>query len=358
MFIDLVGSTEMGERLTRKTSAKSLRHFMGRYRAQPSSRDSSLIHKDGILAYFATHSHEADAERAIRSGLAIAEAVGSLNTLAGPPGTLSVRIGIDTGFVVAGDLIGFGASLETAVVGDTPNLAARLQTAAEPGTVVISNATRLLVGSLFEYRELALSNLKGRSGVEHACVVLGESAIDSRYEALRRGQSSLVGRTEELELMLRRWEQAKTGEGRVILLTGDPGIGKSRMISALEQCIGGSPHLCLRFFCSPHHLDTPLYPIARHIERAANSSAGTRRRPNGTSSRSRFRGRRFRGQGAAGGPGFDPVLGAGTGQHPRSPAPQGEDLHGYHPPTGQFGRNEADAHLGRGHTLGDPSTLS
>jgi hypothetical protein len=176
--------------------------------------------------------------------------------------------------VIAGDLIGSGASLETAAFGDAPNLAARLQSVAEPGTVVISDATRLLLGNLFEYRELVLSNLKGRRGVEHAWIVLRESLIESRYEALRRGQSSLVGRTEELEFMLRRWEQAKAGKGRVILLTGDPGIGKSRLVAALEQCIGESPHLRLRFFCSPHHLDTPLHPISRHIERAANFQHG------------------------------------------------------------------------------------
>src|SRR5262249_42865023 len=160
-------------------------------------------------------------------------------------------------------------SLETAVVGDTPNLAARLQTAAEPGTVVISDTTRLLVGSLFEYRELALSDLKGRRKVERAWAVLGESQIDNRYNALRRGQSTLVGRSEELELLVRRWEQSKTGDGRVVLLTGEPGIGKSHLIAALEQYLGAAPHLLLRFLCSPHHLNTPLYPLIRYIERAA-----------------------------------------------------------------------------------------
>jgi class 3 adenylate cyclase len=277
MFIDLVGSTAIGQRLDPEDVREVIAAFHGVVRGLV-TRFGGFVARymgDGVLAYFGyPQAHEADAERAIRAGLTIVEAVASLNTAAGPPGTLKVRIGVDTGFVVTGDLIGFGASLEIAVVGDTPNLASRLQTAAEPDTVVISDATRMLVGGLFEYRALVLSELKGRRGVEHAWVVLGESVIDSRYEALRRGQSSLVNRTEELELLLRRWEQAKTGEGRVILLTGDPGIGKSRLIAALEQCIGASPHLCLRFFCSPHHLDTPLHPIARHIERAANFQRG------------------------------------------------------------------------------------
>jgi class 3 adenylate cyclase len=277
MFVDLVGSTAIGERLDPEDFRDVIAAFHRAVNGLVTRFDGFVARYmgDGVLIYFGyPQAHEADAERAIRAGLTIIEAVASLGTAAGPPGALNVRIGVDTGFVVAGDLIGYGSAREAAVVGDTPNLAARLQAAAEPGTVVISDATRRLVGSLFEYRELTLSNLKGRRGVEHAWVVLGESLIDSRYEALRRGQSSLVGRTEELELLLRRWEQAKSGEGRVILLTGDAGIGKSRLIAALEQCIDASLRLRLRFFCSPHHLDTPLHPIIRHMERAANFQRG------------------------------------------------------------------------------------
>jgi class 3 adenylate cyclase len=273
MFIDLVGSTAIGEQLDPEDARQVIAAFQSIVRGLVTGFQGFITRYmgDGILVYFGyPQADEADVERAIRAGLAIVEAVAAVETLAGPPGTLKVRIGIATGLVVAGDLIGSGASLEAAVVGDTPNLAARLQTAAEPGTVVISDATRLLVGHLFEYRELVLPNLKGRRKTEHAWVVLRESLIDSRYEALRRGQSRLVGRTEELEFMLRRWEQAKTGQGRVIFLTGDPGIGKSRLIAAFEECVGNSLHHPLRFFCSPHHLDTPLHPITRHIERAAD----------------------------------------------------------------------------------------
>lgn len=277
MFVDLVGSTAIGQRL----DPEDLRETIGAFHAHVTSLVAcfnGFIARhmgDGVLVYFGyPQADEADAERAIRAGLTIVDAVQRLNTPAGPPGTLNVRIGIDTGLVVVGDLIGFGASREAAVVGDTPNLAARLQSVAEPGAVVISDATRLLVGSLFECRELALPNLKGRRGVERAWAVLGESVIDSRYEALRRGQLSLVNRTEELELLQRRWEQAKTGEGRIVLMTGEPGIGKSRLVAALEQYAASSPHLCLRFLCSPHHLDTPLYPIIRHLELAAKFQRG------------------------------------------------------------------------------------
>lgn len=277
MFVDLVGSTAIGQRL----DAEDLRETIGAFQAHVTSLvacfDGFIARHmgDGVLVYFGyPHADEADAERAIRAGLTIIDAVQRLNTPAGPPGTLNVRIGIDTGLVVVGDLIGFGASREAAVVGDTPNLAARLQSVAEPGSVVISDATHLLVGSLFECRELALPNLKGRRGAERAWVVLGENVIDSRYDALRRGQLSLVNRTEELELLLRRWEQARSGEGRVVLLTGEPGIGKSRLVAALEQYAAIGRHRCLRFLCSPHHLDTPLYPIIQHTERAAKFQRG------------------------------------------------------------------------------------
>jgi class 3 adenylate cyclase/tetratricopeptide (TPR) repeat protein len=276
MFVDLVGSTGIGEKLDPEDFRDVISTFHTAVRAVV-TRFGGFIARymgDGVLAYFGyPQAHEADAERSIRAGLSIVEAVAALETLAGPAGTLRARVGIDTGFVVAGDLIGFGASREAAVVGDAPNLAARLQATAESGTVVVSDATRLLVGNLFECRKVELSGLKGRRGVEHAWVVAGESLIDSRYEALRRGQSSLVNRTEELDLMLRRWEQAQAGEGRVILLTGDPGIGKSRLTAALEECIDASA-ASLRFFCSPHHLDTPLHPVVRHIERAAKFQRG------------------------------------------------------------------------------------
>ena len=277
MFIDLVGSTQLGQRLKEEDLREVMVVFHRAIKGYVTEFGGFVARYegDGTLVYFGyPRADEADAEQAIRAALTIVEGIASLNTLAGPPGTLSVRIGIDTGVVVAGDLIGFGSSLEAAIVGNTPNLAKGLQASAEPGTVVISDATQQLVGSLFEYRELPPSKRKGRPGNERAWVVLGESLVESRYEALRRGQTSLANRSEELELLLRRWEQAKTGEGRVLLLTGDAGIGKSRLVAALEQAIGASPHWRLRFFCSPHHLNSPLHPIVRRIERTANFQRG------------------------------------------------------------------------------------
>jgi predicted ATPase/class 3 adenylate cyclase len=273
MFADLVGSTALAARL----DPEDLREVIASYHrcvAELVRQFGGFVARymgDGVLIYFGyPQAHENDAERAMRAGLAIAEAVGRLTTIAGPPGTLSSRIGMATGPAVVGDLIGSGASLESAAVGETPNLAARLQNAAEPGMVVAADATRRLAGRLFEYRDLGLAHLKGLSAPVHVWAVLRESIIDSRYEALRSSEMHLVGRTEEVELLLRRWEQATTGEGRVVLLAGEPGIGKSRLIAALAQRVGDTPHAVVQLLCSPHYQDTPLYPFIRQIERAAN----------------------------------------------------------------------------------------
>jgi hypothetical protein len=225
---------------------------------------------DGVLVYFGyPHANEDDPERAIRTGLATVDAAAHLNTPAGPAGTLSARVGIATGLVIVGDLIGSGPSLESAAVGETPNLAARLQAVAEPGMVVIAEATRRLTGRLFEYRDLGEATMKGLDAPIHTWAVLGEAVIDSRFEALRPGQGPLVGREEELSVLLRRWDQVKSGEGRVVLLSGEPGIGKSRLIAALEQSLGHPPPGRVRLVCSPHYQDTPLYPVIRQIKRAA-----------------------------------------------------------------------------------------
>ena len=277
MFVDLVGSTALGERLDPEHLRKIIGAFQRTVKAVINQFEGFVARYmgDGVLVYFGYPlSHEADVERAIRAGLTVVEAVEALKTLAGPSGTLKARIGIDTGLVIAGDLIGSGASLEAAVVGDTPNRAARLQATAEPGTVVISDSSRQLVGTLFEFRERELAKRKGVQGTEVSWTVLRTSLVDSRHEALRREQSLLVGRDEELEFLRRRWEQARAGEGRVIFLMGEPGIGKSRMVTALEQSIGTAEYSEIRIYCSPHYLDTPLYPIARHFERTANFEHG------------------------------------------------------------------------------------
>ena len=210
--------------------------------------------------------HEDDAERAVRAGLELVAAVGALKTHA----PLQTRVGIATGLVVVGDLIGSGASQEQAIVGETPNLAARLQGVAEPNSVVIAESTRKLVGNLFELEDLGAQDLKGIAGPVRAWAALRPASVESRFEALHAsGLTELVGREEELELLLRRWSKAKTGEGQVVLLSGEPGIGKSRLTAALLERLAAEPHTRLRYFCSPQHTDSALYPIISQMERAA-----------------------------------------------------------------------------------------
>jgi class 3 adenylate cyclase len=272
MFADLVGSTALGARL----DPEDLREVIAAYHGCVTGLVAKLggfvarYMGDGVLVYFGyPQANEDDAERAIRAGLIIVDAVAHLNTAAGPPGTLSARVGIATGLVIVGDLIGSGPSLESAAVGETPNLAARLQAVAEPGMVVIADTTRRLTGRLFEYRDLGEARMKGLEAPVRTWAVLGEAVIDSRFEALRPSRGSLIGRDEELALLLRRWDQVKNGEGRVVLLSGEPGIGKSRLIAALEQSLSDKPPGRLRLVCSPHYQDTPLHPIIRQIKRAA-----------------------------------------------------------------------------------------
>jgi class 3 adenylate cyclase len=270
MFCDLVGSTALSARL----DPEDLRSIIGAYHRCCSEwieRNGGFVAKymgDGVLAYFGyPRAHEHDAERAVRAGLGLVEALPKLATIADSP--LQVRVGIATGLVVVGDLIGAGAAKEQAVVGETPNLAARLQALAEPGAVVISASTRQLTGGLFEYRDLGTVGLKGFAKSIPAWQVLGAGAAESRFEALRVTTTPLVGREEEIELLLRRWAQAKRGEGQVVLICGEPGIGKSRIAQTVVERIGGEPHTRLRYFCSPHHQDSPLYPSITQLERAA-----------------------------------------------------------------------------------------
>ena len=200
--------------------------------------------------------------------LLVVDAVGHLVV---PEEALRVRIGIATGLVVVGDLIGVGAAQEQAVVGETPNLAARLQALAEPNAVVIAQATHRLTGGLFQYENLGAVEVKGFAEPVPAWRVFGESAVENRFEALHPsgGETPLVGREEEIELLLRRWQRAKSGEGQVVLLSGEPGIGKSRITAALQKRLAGEPHTRLRYFCSPHHQDSALHPTIAQLERAA-----------------------------------------------------------------------------------------
>jgi tetratricopeptide (TPR) repeat protein len=221
---------------------------------------------DGVLIYFGyPQAHEDDAECAVRAGLVLIEAVGKLR--AQEP--LQVRIGVATGLVVVGDIVGSGEAQERGVVGETPNLAARLQALAGPGTLLIADATRQLIGELFDLVDLGPQALAGFAGSHRAWRVVGESAVLSRFEALRSGAAPLVGRGEEIDLLKRRWEQAKAGEGRVLLISGEPRIGKSRLAAALSEMITGETHTRVRYFCSPHHQDSALYPFINQLERAA-----------------------------------------------------------------------------------------
>ena len=269
MFSDLVGSTALSARM----DPEDLREVISAYQkcvAETVRRFGGFVAKymgDGVLIYFGyPQAHEDDAERAVRAGLELVAAVGALKTHA----PLQTRVGIATGLVVVGDLIGSGASQEQAIVGETPNLAARLQGVAEPNSVVIAESTRKLVGNLFELEDLGAQDLKGIAGPVRAWAALRPASVESRFEALHAsGLIELVGREEELEMLLRRWSKAKTGEGQVVLLSGEPGIGKSRLTAALLERLANEPHTRLRYFCSPQHTDSALYPIISQMERAA-----------------------------------------------------------------------------------------
>src|SRR6266581_482799 len=269
MFSDLVGSTALSARM----DLEDLREVISAYQtcvAETVRRFGGFVARymgDGVLIYFGyPEAHEDDAERAVRAGLALIDAVATLPS----PEPVQVRIGVATGLVVVGDLVGAGAAQEHDIVGETPNLAARLQGIAEPNTVVIAEATRRLLGNLFELRDLGPKELKGITGPVTAFAVLWASSVESRFEAMHSGAlTALVGREEELELLLRRWAKAKTGEGQVVLLSGEAGIGKSRLSAALMERLKGEPHTRLRYFCSPQHTDSAFYALIGQFERAA-----------------------------------------------------------------------------------------
>jgi hypothetical protein len=227
---------------------------------------------DGVLIYFGyPQAHEDDAERAVRAGLVLVAAVSDLKTHA----PLQTRVGIATGLVVVGDLIGSGASQEQAIVGETPNLAARLQGVAEPNMVVIAESTRKLLGNLFELQQLGAKDLKGITGPVRTWAALRASSAEGRFEALHgTGLTDLVGREEELELLLRRWSRAKSGGGQVVLISGEAGIGKSRLTAALLERLATEPNTRLRNFCSPQH--TRQRALPNHPSNGACREPGAR----------------------------------------------------------------------------------
>ncbi|WP_245519450.1 MULTISPECIES: adenylate/guanylate cyclase domain-containing protein [unclassified Mesorhizobium] len=270
MFVDLVGSTELAQAL----DPEDMREVILAYQqavAQEIARYDGRVAKlmgDGVLAYFGwPQAHEDDAERAVRAGLAAASATGRLTALGGKP--LAARVGIATGLVVVGDLVGQGAAQEEAVVGDTPNLASRLQALAEPGAVVIADATEKLTSGLFATSDLGERPLKGFGSPVRCRRVIGETAAESRFEARHSVLAPLVGRDRELAVLLERWRRSATAEGRVVLLSGEAGIGKSRLIAALAERVASEAHAELRFFCSAYHTNSALHPFIAHLERAA-----------------------------------------------------------------------------------------
>jgi class 3 adenylate cyclase/tetratricopeptide (TPR) repeat protein len=272
MFCDMVGSSALAVRL----DPEDLRAVIGAYHACIAdiiNRNEGVIARymgDGVLAYFGfPRAHEDDAEQAIRGGLALVDAVANLKTNFST--ALQVRIGIATGMVVVGDLVGEGAAKEFEVVGETPNLAARLQAVAMAGSVLICENTRRLTEGQFEYRNVGPVMLKGWAEPLPAWEVLGTSGVESRFEAQHKTQlTPLIGRDEEIELLLRRWHKATRGEGSVVVLTGEPGIGKSHIALALQERIKeAGQHIIVRHFCSAHHTNSALYPFIRQLERAA-----------------------------------------------------------------------------------------
>ena len=269
MFSDLVGSTALSARM----DPEDLREIISSYQrcvTDTVRRFGGFVAKymgDGVLIYFGyPQAHEDDAERAVRAALEVIAAVGTLKSSV----RLQTRAGIATGLVVVGDLVGSGEAQERGIVGETPNFAARLQGLAEPNGVVIAESTRRLLGDLFELQDLGPLELRGIPGYVRASAVLRPSTVEGRFDALHAGGlTELIGREEELELLLRRWSKARTGQGQVVLVFGEPGIGKSRLSAAVMERLASEPHTRLRYFCSPQHTDSVFHPIIGQLERAA-----------------------------------------------------------------------------------------
>ena len=275
MFCDLVGSTELSQRLDLE-DLREINHAYQDACATAIERYGGFVARymgDGVLAYFGyPQAHEDDAERAVYAGLGVIEAMEGINQTKVNRHNikLSVRVGIATGPVVVGDLVGKGASQENAAVGETPNLAARLQGLAEPDNLVIADSTHRLVGKVFDCTELGTRELKGFSLPQLAWRVNGARQGLSRFEATRRSAlTPFVGRGEELGIVSRRWTMAKSGEGQVVLLSGEPGIGKSRLTQAFLASISDSGPTVLRYQCSSHHTNSALHPVVAQIEHAA-----------------------------------------------------------------------------------------
>src|SRR3990172_4492965 len=271
MFCDLGGSTALSEQL----DPEELRDVVRTYQETCSElidRYDGYIAQylgDGLLVYFGYPlAHEDDAQRAVRGGLEIVGAISELSLPTLLQESLQVRVGIHTGLVVVGEMGGGKKREPMAIVGETPNIAARLQGIAEPNTVVISSATYRLVEGLFECHNLGLHTLKGISTPMEVYQVTRESGVRTRFEVtVSKGLTPLVGREQEVELLLKSWERVKEGEGQVVLLSGEAGIGKSRLVQVLKERLSGETHIRIESRCSPYYQNSALYPIIDHLQR-------------------------------------------------------------------------------------------
>ena len=278
MFCDLVDSTELSQRLDPEDLREVNRAYQDACKTAIERYEGYVARYmgDGVLAYFGfPQAHEDDAERAIHAGLRVVREISGIDKIGDKHGVkLGVRIGIATGPVVVGDLIGEAASQESAVVGETPNLASRLESLAARNTVVIGPGTHALVTTKFVYENLGNHRLKGIAKPVQVWRVIAPAAADSRFEAAHQSDlTPLVGREHEIGLLLERWEQAKEGDGQVVLLSGETGIGKSRITEALRERTSGDDLVSLRYQCSPYHTNSALHPVIEQLERAAHFDA-------------------------------------------------------------------------------------
>jgi class 3 adenylate cyclase len=276
MFCDLVGLTSLTAQLDPEDMADLIRAFQGIVATAVARFDGHVARLvgDGATIYFGyPRAHEDDAERATRAGIALIAAVAELRRERGA--AIEMRIGVSTGLVVVGELIGEGEARERGVVGDTANLAARLRSLAKPGTIVVSEPTRRLLGKTFELKALGPQTLKGFNSPVAAWLIVGERENVSRFEASRSGAlTPFIGREKEIALLVERWQRAMRGEGQIALLSGEAGIGKSRVLAMLRERIGKQTHLVLRYQCSPHHVNDAFYPVIGQIWHAADFVGG------------------------------------------------------------------------------------
>lgn len=270
MFADMVGSTALSAKIDPELLGGLIRRYQDAV-AGAIGRYGGFVAKfmgDGVLAYFGfPRAFEDAAERAVRAGIGILSEVGAIEA---PDGTrVQARIGIATGLVVVGEIIGTGMAQERTIVGETPNLAARLQALAGPDCIIISESTQRLLRGLFEVTHTGEHELKGFSRPLPAWRVCGEASVESRFAAIRARHLPLVGRAHEMGLMRERWHLARQGEGQIMTVTGEAGIGKSRMIEALQQELEAETHARVNLQCSPYHSDTALYPVIQYLNRVA-----------------------------------------------------------------------------------------